>query len=135
MVDLATLPSSSAARLLPPRPPTPILPCFRLSRIAPLGFRLAVKLPAQHVVDASLPRIGGEVALDGLSRWAGPRVFGGHAGTCLLREFLGLLRLRFRLLWLPGQAILIVGAFRAVACIPAHIAPRVRGATVPAMAA
>ena len=88
---------------------------------AALRLRLAVELPTGHVIDAPLTGVGREVALDRLSRGAGPRVLGRRAGTCLL----GLLRLGVRRSGLAGEAILIVGAFRAVAGVPAHVASRI----------
>ena len=117
----AGLRASSNLELLPSRPPTPIPRSFLLSCIAPLRLRLAVELPTGHVIDAPLTGVGREVALDRLSRGAGPRVLGRRAGTCLL----GLLRLGVRRSGLAGEAILIVGAFRAVAGVPAHVASRI----------
>jgi len=119
----------------PPRPPTPILPRFLLAGIAPFRLRLAVELPAWHMVNAALARVCREVAFDGVSRGAGPAVLGRHARASLFGGLLRLLRLRLRLSWRTCQTILAIGTGRTVPGVSADVAPGVRRATVPAMAA
>ena len=119
----------------PFRPAAPVLNGLVSSRVAPLRLRLAVELATWHMIDAPLPRVGGEVALDRIGRRARPRLLGRYARASLPRGFLCLLRLRLRLSWRACQTILVVGTGGTMPGVSAHIAPRVRGATVPAVAA
>ena len=61
----------------------PVPPCLVVRRVTPLRFGLAVELPIRRVIDAALPGVGREVALDRRVGGAGPRVLGWHAGALL----------------------------------------------------
>src|SRR5437773_5285685 len=91
--------SAPVVSFSPPRPPTPILPRLLRRGIAPLRLRLAIELPTRHMVDARFAGIRREVALDGVSRRARPRILGRYARASLLGGLLRLLGLRLRLSW------------------------------------
>jgi hypothetical protein len=89
------------------------------------------------MVDAPISGGDREVALDGVGRGAGPGVLGRHASLLARPPWGSGLRSLFlsRALRPPREAVLVIGASRAVAEVAAHVASCVRRAAVPAMAA